>query len=244
MRKCKVGIDYFSHDVDIMQDKKIKLLKARHGLLGYAVYLRILEELYKDTGYYLKCDEDFNMLFADDNNLDYNVYILILNDCIKEELFNNNLYKEYSVLTSKRIQENYCSATERRKEVEFYKEYLLIDVNKLYGKEVNVNILALNADIGTQSKGNRKKSKEKDIYIASQMLSMTKDEYDKLISWFGKSRVDSKIEYSKNYKNLKNYNSLYLTLLCWLKKDCPEVITTDAKKQPVELKVIEMEFPK
>jgi len=92
-RKGKVGIDYFSHDVDMLHDRKVKILKAKHGLLGYAVYLRLLEELYRDKGYYLQVDEDFNILFSDDNNLDYNVYILILNECIEKGLFNQSLYK-------------------------------------------------------------------------------------------------------------------------------------------------------
>ena len=151
-RQCKVGIDYFSHDVDMLNDKKVKLIKAKHGLLGYAVYLRLLEELYRDKGYYLQIDEDFNILFADENNLDYNVYILMLNDCIKNELFNARMYETYSILTSKRIQSNYVEATQRRKEVEFSSEYLIIDLEGVYKDEVNVNILTLNDDISTQSK--------------------------------------------------------------------------------------------
>ena len=69
-RKGKVGIDYFSHDVDMLQDKKIKIIKAKHGLVGYAVYLRLLEELYRENGYYLQIVEDFNILFSDENRLD------------------------------------------------------------------------------------------------------------------------------------------------------------------------------
>lgn len=158
-RKCKIGIQYFSHDVDMAQDKKIKLIKAKHGLIGYAVFLRLLEEVYKENGYYLKIDEDFNILFSDDNNINYNDYILILNDCINKELFDEELYKKHNILTSRRIQENYASATERRKEVEFIQEYLLVDIEKFYVEKVNVIINVLNADnndlndnIGTQSK--------------------------------------------------------------------------------------------
>lgn len=161
-RKGKVGIDYFSHDVDMLNDRKIKLLKAKHGLIGYAVYIRLLEELYRDKGYYLQIDEDFNILFSDDNNLDYNVYILILNDCINQELFNKNLYEKYSILTSNRVQENYLSATERRKTVDMYDAYILVDLLDDNIKSDNVNILTLNDDIGTQSK-KKVKRKEKEI---------------------------------------------------------------------------------
>ena len=160
-RKGKVGIDYFSHDVDMLSDRKIKLLKAKHGLIGYAVYLRLLEELYQDKGYYLEINEDFNILFSDDNNLDLNVYILILNDCINHELFDIKIFEKYSILTSKRIQINYITACERRKGIDIYSEYLLFDTEDVNIKTDNVNILNLNADIGTQSKEKEKKKENK-----------------------------------------------------------------------------------
>lgn len=176
-RVGKVGIQYFSHDVDMMQDKKMRLLKAKFGLIGYAVYLRLLEEIYRDKGYYAKADDDFNILFSDDINLNIDEYIMILNYCLSSNLFDKNLYEKYSILTSERIQKNYCAASERRKEIDFFKEYLLTDVAALYTKKedvnilalnadilpLNDNILALNADIGTQSKvkeSKRKKSKK------------------------------------------------------------------------------------
>ena len=167
-RSVKAGIPYFSHDVDMLQDKKIKLLKAKHGLIGYATYIRLLEELYRDKGYYLHIDEDFNILFSDDNNLDLNVYNLILNDCISGGLFNAELHEKYDILTGKRIQDNYFSATARRTKVEFIREYLLSEPTDFYDTtKVNVNIealivdnLSLNDDIGTQSKVNEIKEEK------------------------------------------------------------------------------------
>lgn len=164
-RKGKVGIQYFSHDVDMSQDKKIKIIKAKYGLVGYAVYLRLLEEVYREEGYYLHIDEDFNILFSDDNNISFDDYILILNECIEKKLFNSEMYEEHNILTSERIQQNYCDATERRKKVEFIGEYLLIDAKEKYNTEkVNVCILTLNANICTQSKEKvkRKEIKEED----------------------------------------------------------------------------------
>lgn len=67
----------------------------------------------------------------------------------------------------------------------------------------------------------RKKGK-KDIYITTQHLTMTKVEYDKLVSLYGQAAVDNKIEYARNYKKLKNFVSLYLTLNNWLKADKPQ----------------------
>lgn len=194
-RKGKVGIDYFSHDVDMLSDRKIKLLKAKHGLIGYAVYLRLLEELYQDKGYYLEINEDFNILFSDDNNLDLNVYILILNDCINHELFDIKIFEKYSILTSKRIQLNYLTACERRKGIDIYSEFLLFDIEDVNIKADNVNILSLNADIGTQSKKKGKREEKEN----------EKTELEKAIDEF--------IEFRKSIKKpLKTEHSINLLI--------------------------------
>lgn len=65
---------------------------------------------------------------------------------------------------------------------------------------------------------NDKECKE-DIYISVQHLSMTKIEYDKLVSIYGQEKVTNKIGYAENYAKLKNYKSLYLTLNNWLSSD-------------------------
>lgn len=201
-RKGKVGIDYFSHDVDILQDKKMKIIKAKHGLVGYAVYMRLLEEIYRENGYYIRIDEDFNILFSDENNLDYNVYILILNDCINKDLFSLELYENHNIITSKRVQENYFAATERRKEVSFIKEYLLSNPNDFYNTEkVNVDIKSLNVDInqqndniGTQSKKKVKrkeiKGEKKESKIENPSLSFN---IDSIVSFWKEKRGDNVI---------------------------------------------------
>jgi len=152
-RTVKPCIGYFSHDVDMMQDKKIKIIKAKHGLLGYAVYLRLLEEAYRSDGYFLKADEDFNILFPDENNLSIESYTEILGDCLSKGLFSEELYSQYSILTSERIQKNYCDAISRRTSITFIKEYLMVEpfeLLKTSGSDgtlkIDVNILSLNVD--------------------------------------------------------------------------------------------------
>lgn len=168
-RKCKVGIDYFSHDVHCTSDRKLKLIKAKYGVIGYGVYFLILEEIYKE-GYCLQIDDEFNILFISDHNLEEDVYINCLNDCIKFGLFNDNIYKKYSILTSKRIQENYIEATSRRKSIEIDVTILLIDVD----------ILPDNINIGTQKK--RKEIKGEEIKEDNKLSFDTFwDLYDKKV---------------------------------------------------------------
>ena len=181
-RSYKKGIDYFSHDVDMMQDKKVKLLKAKHGLIGYAVYIRLLEEIYSDKGYYIIIDESFNYVFADDNNIDINVYINCLNDCINSELFDINLYEKYHILTSARIQTNYLDACSRRKSIDFIEEYLLCSLDVYINRE-NVYINLINVSKSTQSKVkeskvNGKESKKKETDVISDIINSYTDNKD------------------------------------------------------------------
>ena len=230
-RAGKVGIDYFSHDTDIMSDNKIRFIKAKHGLLGYAVFLRLLENIYSENGYFVKIDEKFNILFADDNKIDLNVYILILNDCIDEGLFNKDMYLKHKILTSKRIQMNYIAATERRKSVEVVKEYLLININeyKNPNSKCYVNILSLNdniLDLNTYKSTQKEKEKEKEkesisFYIQHHHLKLTEKEREELIKKYSKEEVDEMIKKIKSLTAdyLSKYENMFLVLDAWIKKE-------------------------
>jgi hypothetical protein len=243
-RQTKVGLDYFSHDVDMLQDKKIKILKAKHGLIGYAIYLRLLEELYREDGYYLKIDEDFNILFSDDNKIDYNVYILILNDCIEKDLFNSKMYKKHNILTSERIQNNYISGTDRRKGVSYIKEYLLLKPKELHSEKVNViieslnvNINSLNDNTGTQSKGKNSKEEKstvnKNVYFGFDKVKLLEEEYKTCIETYGEDKTKQAIESLHHYKmsSGKKYKSDYGTLNSWVWDKVKAVKLSEIKKQ-------------
>lgn len=49
-RPLKEGLDYFPHDVDLSNDDKIEMLESKYGLAGYAIYLKLLEKVYKNGG--------------------------------------------------------------------------------------------------------------------------------------------------------------------------------------------------
>ena len=93
----------------------------------------------------------------------------IVSAAIRRGIFDEGLYKKYSILTSRGIQRRYFEVVSRRKEVIVKKEYLLIEVTQKY-KNVNisgenVDISSENVDISEQRKVKEskvKKSKEKE----------------------------------------------------------------------------------
>lgn len=77
-------------------------------------------------------------------------------------------------------------------------------------------------DIELEKDFRKATGKKKDKFITCQQLSMTEKEYNKLVSLYGNEAVEDKLRYARNYKNLKNYVSLYLTLNNWLRKEKKE----------------------
>jgi len=124
----KEGVDYFPIDVDILQNKKVRLLVAEFGNDGVALLLYLLCEIYKN-GYYKKWDEE-DALFATAfvGNCTAEKINTIVKACVKRGVFNARLFRRYSVLTSAQVQRRYLRAVSSREEIRIRKEYFLLDV--------------------------------------------------------------------------------------------------------------------
>ena len=60
---------------------------------------------------------------------------------------------------------------------------------------------------------------DNDIYVSFKHLKLSQNEFEKLLINYDKEQIDYMIGQIKNYKKNKNYTSLYLTLVSWLKKE-------------------------
>jgi hypothetical protein len=182
-RPQKEGLEYFPLDVDMDQDDKVALIEAQHGLVGFGVIIKLLMKIYKH-GYFYEWTEKQQLLFSKRVNVDINQINVIINDCIKWELFDKNVFETYKVLTSKGIQKRYMEAVGRRQKVKIYKKYLLLDDETInvYKNLVIVNINSdnevVNADINPQSKvkeskvkKSKRESREKEVSDNGNSLS-------------------------------------------------------------------------
>ena len=125
-RPNKQGVDYFPLDVHL--DDKVTIIEAEHGLIGFAILIKLLQKIYSE-GYFYEWGEVQQILFCKSISTDRNTVTTIINDCVKWGIFNEKLFNEYNILTSKGIQTRYFQAIYKRTDVKVIKEYLLIDVS-------------------------------------------------------------------------------------------------------------------
>lgn len=112
-RRQKQGLDYFPLDVDFFQDKETRILKAKYGVDGVSIYLYLLCEVYRN-GYYLKVDDDFIYIMADDLRMSSNKIKQVLNFLLERSLFEDKLFQSDKILTSASIQEQFQLAVKER----------------------------------------------------------------------------------------------------------------------------------
>lgn len=160
MPTCITALPYFSLDVN--QNDQVQLLEAEFGLKGFALYIHLLQQIYGGKGYYTQWNKDVELLFAKKNNAGRGFVSEIVQSCLRRGIFDNDLYSQYGVLTSKEIQDSYFYACKRRKGVKVISEILLSDpcehINEDNILRENVDIIAENVNI----KGQRKENKSKE----------------------------------------------------------------------------------
>lgn len=112
-RPQQKGLTYFPLDVDFLSDRKIKILKSRYGADGITLYIYLLCEIYRN-GYYLKVDDDFYFLIADDLGMERNKVQQVLKFLLERSLFDSTLFQSDTILTSAGIQRRFQLAVRER----------------------------------------------------------------------------------------------------------------------------------
>ena len=113
-RPIKEGLSYFPLDVDSDYDDKLQLIESLYGPTGFASVIKIFMKIYS-VGYYYKWEEKEELLMAKRIGIDSNSLKNIINDCVKYDLFDEELFKQYNILTSDGIQKRFFTAVGKRK---------------------------------------------------------------------------------------------------------------------------------
>ena len=106
-RISKPGLDYFPLDVNFLQDRKVRRISCRHHAAGIAALTSLLCLIYKEKGYYILWNKDTLFDIAQEACCEEEEMQAIIDDCLAVGLFDDLIYKEYGVLTSQAIQEQY-----------------------------------------------------------------------------------------------------------------------------------------
>lgn len=86
-RPIKQGVDWFRHDTDMRNDPKVKALRRKFGLPGYAVYVMTIETMADSDGF-ITVENPLNLeLTAGDIDIPSETLREILDYCVQVGLF-------------------------------------------------------------------------------------------------------------------------------------------------------------
>ena len=106
-RISKPGLDYFPRDVNFFQDRKVRRISNRHHAAGIAALTSLLCLIYKEKGFYIAWNQDTLFDISQEVCCEEEEMQAIIDDCLSVGLFDTYIYKEYGILTSQAIQEQY-----------------------------------------------------------------------------------------------------------------------------------------
>ena len=128
-RPTKSSLDYFN--LDCVQDDNLNFIEARHGVLGFAVVVKLWQKIYRNEGYYLPWKEINLYLFAREIGLEAEIIQQVLDSCMQPGIgiFSKELYGQYGILTSHGIQKRWLRIVKdaRRRDVDILPEYNLLE---------------------------------------------------------------------------------------------------------------------
>ncbi|WP_077622034.1 DUF4373 domain-containing protein [Sediminibacillus massiliensis] len=224
---------YFSHDANARQDEKILMLRAEHGWEGYGIYWALVEMMFESSDSALHHQKVKGIAVS--YNIDITLLESVINTCITEDLFVSDGEKFWSD-SLKRRKNKYQELKEKKAEAGRK------GMAKRWGNQQNNNTVISddnntnNTDITKNNKGKESKEKErKEKY--RDYVYLTKDEYERLVSEYGQSVTDSKIEDLDTYlsnKGKNKYKDHNKTIRNWMKRDGVKTLEEQKPKEKNE----------
>lgn len=150
-RPRKEGMDYFPHDVNLSDDKKVEALRILHGNDGYAFYCIMLEQIYQETNFELDVsDAETIQILAKKVEVTPEKLEKMIFTSIKHRLFDRERYEMDKVLTSQGIKKRSSVVIEKRDKM-----------RKTYVKSTKPEVSDIVSDAETEEEMPQSKSKVK-----------------------------------------------------------------------------------
>ena len=106
-RPRKKALDYFPLDVDFLHDIKVAKLRRKCGSAAVTVFIAILCRVYRYSGYFLRWSDDAAFIIREDVGESEEFVCSVVTECVTLGLFDNTLFQQHAVLTSRSIQLRY-----------------------------------------------------------------------------------------------------------------------------------------
>lgn len=232
---------YFSHDSNARQDEKIIALRMKLGWEGYGLYWALIEKLRDATNY--MCVKDYNLIAFDLRSDAAKIKSIIEEFGLFAFTINETGECFYSMSLIKRMTQ--FDSAKAKLSVSGIKGNLIKNKHITKAKAASMSdneIIELNEKIKStigggsgasqevtkeatankvkESKGDKSKEKEIEVYRQFLHLSISVEDFDKLIeTGYTKEQIDSILDSIENYGPNKKYKHLFLTAKKWLKKD-------------------------
>ena len=173
------GLPYFPLLTKL--DDDFKMVEALHGITGFGVAIKLHQIIYANS-YYILADERFVVVFSNEINVDINSINAIISDSLKWNLFNQEIFDKFGVLTSLDIQEQYFSIIHRRKTVEVIEDLLVIPTPKAENIKIIANIYEINANINpinnnTSTQRERERKEKGKLKTNKRLFVESSDEF-------------------------------------------------------------------
>jgi len=162
-RPTKKGLDYFPHDANASQDRAIRYIESKHGLVGYAIYFKLLEKVFGVEGHFLHWKPVDESIYSAEWGVEVEFLRNLLDDFFEIGLFSKWVYDANQVLTSPGIQKRYHEAVKKRPKYNGIESFCLINQPECVVNSAETPLesknRAVNSELSTQSKVKESKGK-------------------------------------------------------------------------------------
>lgn len=125
-RKAKTGLDHFPFETDLFSDIKVRKLIKYQSAKAIAVYAFLLCTIYRD-GYYIVWDKELPFIISESLGFDEAFVGEAIECMVRLGLFDEHMYREKQVLTSRGIQLRYLKELARLRRSGDVSVYSLLD---------------------------------------------------------------------------------------------------------------------
>ena len=209
-RPKKNYCDYFPHDRDMRNHRKVKAIRTKFGPIGYAIWSMTLEYLTGIDGNEFEYSDVEFELMAGDFGVSAPEIQQMVDYCIKLGM----LFLNDGFIHSESLDERLKPVYEKRGDLKRKSE----QQPRVNGKFVNTNTAdyGVSAPESTQTKRKETKLNKKIGYRDN--IFLLEKEHEELLKDFGKEDVDKSYDYLSSYKLEKSYKtkSDYLTIRRWV----------------------------